>query len=104
MVVGTDAMPGRGLTLVVAGLIAGAALTLAGRAGALRPVDGGRLDPLWRLAAPAVAGVLGLRGAVGLAVGGRAGSRFAHWDRRVYSPLCLLLAGCAAVVEATAEA
>jgi hypothetical protein len=42
----------------------------------------------------------GVLGAVGLMPGQRLSEAFARWDRRLYSPLCLLLAGlCAAGIH-----
>ena len=61
-----------------------------------------RAPRLRRLAAAGVVTVLAARGvvgAVGLMPQQRASEGFARWDRRLYSPLCLVLAGlCAAGV------
>ncbi len=76
-----------GLLTVAAGLVVG----LPRRAPRL-----GRMGAAGVVAALAARGVLG---AAGLMPGQRVSEAFARWDRRLYSPLCLLLAGlCAAGV------
>jgi hypothetical protein len=80
--------PSRGATWTVALLCAAAALLLVLRSFGLggRPVQAGALG---------VAAVLGLRGLAGLLLSGLlalGGPLFTHWDLRVYSPLCLLIA------------
>jgi hypothetical protein len=97
-------LPGTGLTLLVAALLAVAAALVAGRGGAVR-----RWAPAWvhRWGAWTVAAVLLLRGLAGLAVSGlglgAAPEAFRQWDLAVYSPLCVLLGAAVAVVAARGE-
>jgi len=97
-VVGNDAVPGRRATLAVAGLLALA----AGLVADVLPAP----PPLRRIGVVGVAAVLATRAAVGFAgrterlVPGSNSPRFVAADRRVYSPLCALLAA-GAVVSAT---
>ncbi len=60
-----------------------------------------------RAATIAVPSVLAIRGAGGLAVSllglGDATQAFRHWDIRLYSPLCLLLAGLSALAIRNAK-
>ncbi len=92
MVVGSEEMPSATACLAVTGLLTVAAGLVAGlprRAPRL-----GRMGAAGVVAALAARGVLG---AAGLMPGQSVSEAFARWDRRLYSPLCLLLAGlCAA--------
>jgi Protein of unknown function (DUF3995) len=95
--------PGMLGTFVVAGLLAAASLVVLGRVG-VGPAAG--LRRLTHLGAWTIAAVLLLRGIgdfrlVGLfrSVGD---TRFAWWDRRVYTPLALALALGVGIVAASA--
>jgi hypothetical protein len=94
-VIGRSSMPPPRASLAVA-----AALIAAGAIVAGVPGRGGRMQ---RTGVAGVTAVLGLRGIVGLM--GRMphekrSPSFARWNRRLYSPLCLLLAAlCAASYE-----
>lgn len=90
-----ERLPSSGLTLAVAVLIGLAAYLVAGR-GDLVGVPG----PAWLsvVGTAGVAAVLLLRGARGLVVSSRRSTEFARLDLRVYSPLCLALAACCAVL------
>ncbi|WP_329791194.1 DUF3995 domain-containing protein [Lentzea sp. DG1S-22] len=90
-----DRLPTPGMTLVVALLLAVAGYLVAAQ-GALVAVPG----PTWLpvVGTGGVAAVLLLRGAVGLALSLRRDTEFARLDRRYYSPLCLALAGCCALL------
>ncbi|MCG8925040.1 DUF3995 domain-containing protein [Lentzea sp. CC55] len=90
-----DRLPTPGMTLVVALLLAVAGYLVAAQ-GALVAVPG----PAWLpvVGTAGVAAVLLLRGAAGLALSLRRDTEFARLDRRYYSPLCLALAGCCAVL------
>ena len=73
------------LLTVAAGLVAGA------------PRGAPRLGRLGTAGAVAVLAARGLVGATGIMPQQRDSAAFAYWDRRLYSPLCLALAGlCAA--------
>ena len=93
-VVGSEEMPSATACLAVTGLLtAGAGLVAGLPRRAPRP---GRLGAAGVVAALATRGVFG---AAGLMPGQRVSEAFARWDRRLYSPLCLLLAGlCSAGV------
>lgn len=88
--VAEEKLPPKAATAAVAGLLVTAGgLVLAGaRPGRGRLVRAG----MWT-----VAGVLTARGAGGLAASGlqlrEATPEFRHWDLRLYSPICLTLAG-----------
>lgn len=92
-------LPGTGLTLLVAALLAVAAALVACRGGALR-----RRGPAWIYpwGTWIVAAVLLLRGLGGVVVSasglGGAPDAFRHWDLVVYSPLCVLLGAAVAAV------
>ena len=93
--------PSMGITLVVAGLLAAAALVVLVRAGILLPAFPPRLATL---AAVVLGGILVLRAVgdfrfVGFFKSVR-GTAFAHWDDWLYSPLSLAL-GLAALWLAT---
>lgn len=90
-----DRLPTPGMTLVVALLLAVAGYLVAAR-GALVAVPGPAWLPVVGTAGVAV--VLLLRGAAGLALSLRRDTEFARLDRRYYSPLCLALAGCCALL------
>jgi len=91
-VAGREAMPPPVACLAVAAVLTAGAGLVAG----VPPVA----PRLGRLGAGAVVAALAARGLVGASgrmPEARACARFAHWDRRLYSPLCLALAGlCAA--------
>lgn len=99
-VVGSEEMPSATACLAVAALLAVAAGLVAGF-----PRRAPRLGRLGAISVAAVLAARGLVGAVGLTPGlimpeQRVSEAFARWDRRLYSPLCLLLAGlCAAGIS-----
>jgi hypothetical protein len=94
-VIGAAEVPGPGACFAVSGAL--------GVAGALAAGWPARYPGLRRAGVSVVAAVLAARGGLGLA--GRTGlvspasvsARFTRLDRRVYSPLCLTLAGLAAL-------
>ena len=94
-VVGNDAVPGRGASLAVAGLLGLA----AGLVADVLPVA----PTFRRIGVLGVAGVLATRAAFGFAgstarlVPGSDSSRFMTADRRVFAPLCAALAAGAAL-------
>ena len=94
-VVGSDAVPGRGASLAVAGLLGLA----AGLVADVLPVA----PALRRVGVLGVASVLATRAAFGFAgnterlVRGSNSPRFVTADRRVFAPLCAALAAGAAV-------
>ncbi len=87
-VIGHEAMPSAPACLTVAALLLAGAALVAGR-----PRGWPRLQ---RLGAAGVAATLagrGLIGVAGLMPQERTSSTFARWNRHLYSPLCLALAG-----------
>ena len=95
-VVGNEEMPSATACLAVAALMTVAAGLVAGF-----PRRAPRLGGLGAAGVVATLAARGLVGAVGLTPGlvpeQRVSGAFARWDRHLYSPLCLLLAGlCAA--------
>ncbi|WP_274383475.1 DUF3995 domain-containing protein [Saccharothrix deserti] len=90
-----DKLPSPGMTLAVAVLLALAAYLVVGRADLV-----GVPGPSWLpvVGTAGVAAVLLLRGAGGLVVSSRRSTEFARLDLRYYSPLCLTLAVCCAVI------
>ena len=94
-VIGAAEVPGPGACLAVSG-----ALAVAGALAAGWPA---RYPGLRQAGLSAVAAVLAARGALGLAGRTRlvspvsVSARFTRLDRRVYSPLCLTLAGLSAL-------
>ncbi|MEU4805326.1 DUF3995 domain-containing protein [Actinosynnema sp. NPDC023587] len=94
-----DRLPSPGLTLAVAALLALAGYLVAARGGVV-----GAPGPAWLtvVGTAGVAAVLLLRGAGGLVSSARGGTEFARLDRRVYSPLCLVLAAATGLVAALA--
>jgi hypothetical protein len=93
--------PGRLGTLVVAVLLAAGSLLVLGRAG-LGPAAS--LPSLSRVGAWGVAAGFGLRAMgdfrlVGL-FRGEGTTRFARWDRRLYTPLALAIGVCTAIIAA----
>ncbi len=87
-VIGRDAMPSAPACLTVAALLTVGAALVAGWPR--------RWPRAQRLGAAGVATTLvgrGLIGFTGLMPQGRASLMFARWNRRLYSPLCLALAG-----------
>ncbi|MEZ5377935.1 MAG: DUF3995 domain-containing protein [Acidimicrobiales bacterium] len=112
LVVGVRPFPSAPMTLGVVGLIAvGAGLVglEARRLDHEHTAPSTPLGRLRRIAAIGVPAVLALRGVGGLVVSsfglGEATEEFRHWDLRLYSPLCVVLAGLAwlAVRPATAD-
>lgn len=91
LVVGRAAFPSRPLTAGVAGLLLTASAVAAAASG---PTP----SQSWvvRMGARTVAAILLTRGVGGLAAStlavGNASDTFRRWDRRLYSPLCLVLA------------
>ena len=95
-VIGSEEMPSATACLAVAALLTVAAGFVAGY-----PRRAPRLGRLGAAGVVAALAARGLVGAVGFTPGlmpeQRVPEAFARWDRRLYSPLCLLLAGlCAA--------
>ena len=90
-----EKLPSTGQTAAVAVLLGLAAYLVVGRAD-LVAVPG----PAWLslVGTAGVGAVLLLRGAGGFAVSSRQATEFARLDLRVYSPLCVALAACCAVV------
>ena len=94
-VIGTAEVPAPAACFAVSGALAAAGALVAGWPGG-RPV-------LRRVGVAGAAGVLAGRGALGLSGRTRLVSpaslseRFSRLDRRVYSPLCLALAGASAL-------
>ncbi|SES14896.1 Protein of unknown function [Lentzea xinjiangensis] len=90
-----EKLPSAPMTGGVALLLGMAAYLVVSRVGLL-PLPG----PGWLAitGTAGVAAVLLLRGAGGLVVSSRHDTEFARLDRRFYSPLCLILAGCCATV------
>ena len=95
-VIGAAEVPPPAACFAVSGALAAAGALVAGWPGGSRPA-------IRRLGTAAVVGVLAGRGALGLAGRTRlvsptsTSARFARLDRRVYSPLCLALAGLSAL-------
>lgn len=90
-VIGREEMPGAGPCLAVAGLLTTAAGLVLGYPR--------RSPPRQRAGAAGVVAVLALRGVLGYTGAmdaGRISPAFAHWNRRLYSPLCLGLAALCA--------
>ncbi|MET9657111.1 DUF3995 domain-containing protein [Streptomyces sp. NPDC006510] len=98
VVIGRPNPPGPVACFAVAGALGTAALLVAGRPR--------RRPALSRIGAAGVAGVLALRGAVGLSgrtdllSPGSVSPRFRRLDRLAYSPLCLALATSTAIATA----
>lgn len=93
-IIGSEEMPSAGACLVVVALLTVAAGLVAGL-----PRRAPRLGRLGSGGVVAVLAARGVVGAVGLMPQQRVSEAFARWDRILYSPLCLLLAGlCAAGV------
>jgi hypothetical protein len=95
-VIGAAEVPSPAACFAVSGALAAAGALVAGWPGGRRPV-------VRRLGTGAVIAVLAGRGALGLSGRTRlvsptsTSARFARLDRRVYSPLCLALAGLSAL-------
>jgi Protein of unknown function (DUF3995) len=95
-VIGAAEVPPPAACFAVSAALAAAGALVAGWPGGSRPASR-------RLGTAAVVGVLAGRGALGLAGRTRlvsptsTSARFARLDRRVYSPLCLALAGLSAL-------
>lgn len=90
-----DKLPPRGLTFAVAVLLGLAGYLVVGRADLV-----GTPGPSWVpvVGTAGVAAVLLLRGVGGLVVSYQRSTDFARMDLLLYSPLCLVLAACSAVV------
>lgn len=90
-----ERLPAPATTLAVAVLLGLGAYLIVARADVV-----GIAGPPWLpvVGTAGVAAVFLLRGAGGLAVSSRRGTEFARLDLRYYSPLCLVLAACCAVV------
>ena len=91
-VAGREEMPDAAACLVVAGLL-GVAAGLVG----VRPRAASRPRQVVAVGVPAMLALRGTLGLAGLLPEQAASEAFAYWDRRLYSPLCLVLAGCCAV-------
>jgi len=96
LVVGRGPFPSRPLTAIVAISLAGAS-SIAVLASRPAPSH----SRLVRLGVKAVAVTLLARGVSGLVwsslPGGKASPEYRHWDRRLYSPVCIVLGVCAAI-------
>lgn len=89
-VIGRDEMPSSGACWSVAALLLAASALVAGY-----PKGSGRIEWFRDAGLTCVVGaflVRGLAGAFGLLPPQRASEVFARWDRRLYSPLCFVLA------------
>ena len=94
-VVGSEQMPSAAACLAVTALLTVGAGLVAGL-----PRRAPRLGRMGAAGVVAVLAARGVVGAVGLMPGQRVSEAFARWDRCLYSPLCLLLAGlCAAGIH-----
>lgn len=94
-VAGSEEMPSAAACLAVAALLTAAAGLVAGL-----PRGAPRVGGLGAAGVVAVLAARGAASAVGLMPQQRASEAFARWDRRLYSLLCLLLAGlCAAGIH-----
>ncbi len=94
-VAGSEEMSSAAACLAVAALLTAAAGLVAGL-----PRGAPRLGGYGAAGVVAVLAARGVAGAVGLMPQQRHSEAFARWDRRLYSPLCLLLAGlCAAGIH-----
>lgn len=93
--VGSEEMPPAAACLAVTALLTMGAGLVAGF-----PKRAPRLGRLGAAGVVAVLAARGVVGAVGLLPPQRVSEAYARWDRRLYSPLCLLLAGlCAAGIS-----
>ncbi len=90
-----DKLPTPGMTFAVALLLVVAGYLVVAQA-ELVAMPGPRWLPA--VGTGGVAAVLLLRGGAGLVLSSRRDTEFARLDRRYYSPLCLALAGCCAVI------
>lgn len=88
-IIGRDKMPSASACLVVSAL-----LTLGGSLVAGWPEGKPRLQKVGAAGVAATLAVRGLAGAAGLVP--VASEKFLWWDRRLYSPLCLVLAALSA--------
>ena len=90
LVVGQRPFPSRAATWTVAGMLAGASMTIARSAGATSAIS-----LQHRRLVTVTSGALLLRGVAGLVVSavgiGDSTSEFRRWDLRLYSPLCIAL-------------
>ncbi len=93
-VISRSKMPGAGPCLAVSALLTLAAAFVGGY-----PRQQRRLQCAGATGVVAVLALRGLVGAVGLMTNARTSPAFTRWNRRLYSPLCLVLAAlCAAGV------
>lgn len=90
--IGSQRFPGRSACFVVAGLLTAAAALVSGHP---RRVPNVSRAGSVGVAVLTVRGLLGLAGRTDLVSPGSAGAPFRRLDRRLYSPLCLALAGLA---------
>ena len=90
-VAGRAEMPPAAACLAIAGLLSVAAGLVAGV-----PRGAPRLRRLGATGVVAVLTARGVLGAAGLTPQQADSATFAHWDRRLFSPLCLALAACCA--------
>ena len=100
--VGVRPFPSSAMTLGVVALIcAGVALIQTETSAGLPITTPTRIRKYRHAAALAVPCVLAARGLGGIVVSafkfGTATDQFRRWDLRLYSPVCLLLAGCSAI-------
>lgn len=94
VVVGSEELPPAAACAAVAGLLAGAAGLVAGF-----PRSAPELSRVGAAGVVATLTLRGVAGAVGLTTRRGTSAEFAYWDRRLYSPVCLVLAGlCSAGV------
>jgi|tagenome__1003787_1003787.scaffolds.fasta_scaffold20389803_2 hypothetical protein len=89
-VVGRDTVPGPGACFVVGSLLGTAAALVAGEPRRWPAVS--RTGARGVVAVLTVRGVLGLLGRTDLVSPGSSSPRFRRLDRRLYSPLCLVIA------------
>ncbi len=88
------ATPGAGACLAVAGLLGTAAALVAGHPRSAPGVS--RIGSAGVVAVLTLRGSLGLAGRTDLVSPGSSSERFRELDRRIYSPICLTIAGLAA--------
>jgi hypothetical protein len=95
-VIGAAEVPSPAACFAVSGALAAAGALVAGWPGGSRPAVR-RLGTGTVVAVLAGRGALGLAGRIRLVSPASTSARFARLDRRVYSPLCLALAGLSAL-------
>jgi hypothetical protein len=94
-VIGASDVPGPVACFAVSGALAAASMLIAGRPA--QPPQLRRIGVAGVVTVLAVRGGLGLTGRTRLVSPSSRSGRFARLDRRVYSPLCLALAGLSAL-------